>query len=286
MSIATLKEVLGKAMRADYGVAAFNVHNLEFMQGVMQAAEEMLSPTILAIAPRSIEHAGLDALAALARIHAEQSRIPVVVHLDHGKDLDTVRRSIALGFSSVMFDGSRLALEENILKTREIVEVARREGVSVEGEIGIMGKFDDLASGSVTSAELRTHFTKPEDAKRFVEETGVDALAVAVGTVHQMPIQEAQIDFQRLRDIQEAVPVPLVFHGCTGLKNEDYQRAYGSGVKKFNIGTRLIKAFQQGLLHAIEKGERSVLACLKAGSGGVYETSKDRIRVLNSAHRA
>jgi len=286
MPIATLKEVLGKAMHADYGVAAFNVHNLEFMQGVMLAAEELLSPTILAIAPRSIDHAGLEGLVALAKMYAERSSVPVVVHLDHGKDLDTVKRSIALGCSSVMFDGSRFPLEENILKTKEIVEVGRRNGVSVEGEIGIMGKFDDLASGSLTITELRTHFTKPEDAKRFVEATGVDALAVAVGTVHQMPIQEAQIDFQRLREIQEAVPVPLVFHGCTGLKNEDYRRAYETGVKKFNIGTRLIKAFQQGLLTAFEKGERSLLAGLKAGAASVYETVKGRIEVVNSARRA
>lgn len=285
MAIATLKEVLGKAMGGDYGVPSFNVHNLEFVRGVMRAAEEMASPVILAIAPISIEHAGLDELAALARVQAMRATVPVVIHLDHGKDIDTLRRSIDLGFSSVMYDGSHLPTEENIRKTREAVEAAHRAGISVEGEIGVVTRFEDVSSGAMSADQLRTLFTRPEEAGRFVDETGVDALAVAVGTVHRMPIRQAQIDFQRLREIHEAVDVPLVFHGCTGLKNEDYRAAYALGVKKFNIGTGLMKAFETGAREQIEKGAKTLM-WLKEAMDAVYQAAQDRILVLNSGGRA
>jgi len=285
MPLATLKDVLDKAMHADYGVPAFNFHNLEFVRGVMRAAEELRAPVILAIAPVSIEHAGLDELAALARVHALRAPVPVVVHLDHGRDIDVVRRSIDLGLSSVMYDGSDLPIEENIRRTRAVVEAAHRAGVSVEGEIGTVPKHEDVASGALTAEQLRQYFTRPEEARRFVEETGVDALAVAVGTVHRMPLQSARIDRQRLREIHEAVSVPLVFHGCTGMVDEEYRVAYSLSVKKFNIGTRLVKAFELGL-QAEQQAGKPVLACLKGGTNAVYDAAKNRIAVLNCAGRA
>jgi ketose-bisphosphate aldolase len=285
MALATLNDVLGKAMQEDYGVPSFNVHNLEFVRGVMRAVEELRAPVILAIAPVSIEHAGLEELAALARVQALRAPVPVVVHLDHGRDIEVVRRSIDLGLSSVMYDGSDLPFEENIRRTRAVVEMARRAGVSVEGEIGHVPMHADVASGAVTMEQLRQYFTRPEEARRFVEETGVDALAVAVGTVHRMPLQSARIDRQRLREIHEAVSVPLVFHGCTGMVDEDYRAAYGSGVKKFNIGTRLVKAFEQGL-QAEQAAGKGLLACLKAGANAVCESAKNRIGTLNCAGRA
>jgi fructose-bisphosphate aldolase class II len=285
MALVTLKDALGKAMQADYGVPSFNVHNLEFVRGVMRAVEELRAPVILAIAPVSIEHAGLEELAALARVHALRASVPVVVHLDHGRDLDVVRRSIDLGLSSVMYDGSDLPMAENIRHTRAVVEVAHRAGVSVEGEIGTVPKHEDVASGAVTAEQLRQYFTRPEEARRFVEETGVDALAVAVGTVHRMPLQSARIDRERLREIHEAVAVPLVFHGCTGMVDEEYRAAYRLGVKKFNIGTRLVKAFERGL-QAEQAGGKGLLACLQGGANAVYDAAKNRITMLNCAGRA
>lgn len=284
MALVTLKDVLGKAMPADYGVPSFNVHNLEFVRGVMRATEELRAPVILAIAPVSIEHAGLEELAALARVQALRAPVPVVVHLDHGRDIEVVRRSIDLGLSSVMYDGSDLPMEENIKRTRAVVELAHRAGVSVEGEIGHVPMHADVASGAVTAEQLRQYFTRPEEARRFVEETGVDALAVAVGTVHRMPLQSARIDRGRLREIHEAVSVPLVFHGCTGMVDEEYRAAYGSGVKKFNIGTRLVKAFEQGM-QAEQAAGKGLLPCLKAGANAVYESAKNRIGTLNCAGR-
>jgi fructose-bisphosphate aldolase class II len=285
MALVTLTDVLGKARGAEYGVPAFNVNNLEFIQGVMRAAEELRSPVILAIAPRAIAHAGLEALAALGLLQAQHASIPVVVHLDHGKDLDTVRQSLALGFSSVMYDGSGLPIAENIQQTRRVVEMARRTGASVEGEIGTMLAHGDRADEDLTVERLRQFFTRPEEARRYVDETGVDALAVSVGTVHGMPIKTARIDHARLREIHQAVPTPLVFHGCTGLQDEEYRAAYTLGVKKFNIGTHLGEAFAQGL--AVEaRGGKGALVCLQAGREAVYEAAKGRIAVLNSAGKA
>jgi len=285
MALVTLTDVLGKARGAEYGVPAFNVNNLEFIQGVMRAAEELRSPVILAIAPRAIAHARLEALAALGLLQAQHASIPVVVHLDHGKDLDTVRQSLALGFSSVMYDGSGLPIAENIQQTRKVVEMARRTGASVEGEIGTMLAHGDRADEDLTLERLRQFFTRPEEARRYVDETGVDALAVSVGTVHRMPIKTARIDQERLREIHQAVRTPLVFHGCTGLQDEEYRVAYTLGVKKFNIGTHLGEAFARGL--AVEaQGGKGALVCLEAGREAVYEAAKGRIAVLNSAGKA
>ena len=286
MTIVNLKEVFKNAIHDDYAIGAFNIHNLEFVEGVMRAAEEMSSPVILGIATISIDYAGLEPLAAISKDYAERSQIPTVIHLDHGDDIGLVRRSIKLGFSSVMYDGSKYPIDENIKRTREIVKIAHDEDISVEGEIGIVGGFEGLDRGDVSPEQLQELYTRPEEARRFIEETGVDALAVSVGTVHGMPIQSANIDFQRLGEIHEAVDVPLVFHGCTGLKNEDYHKAMALGVKKFNVGTRLMIEFQKALKRAIGKDENSLFSCLREGTDAVTAAVKDRINILKSGDKA
>lgn len=286
MTIVNLKEVFKNAIHDDYAIGAFNIHNLEFVEGVMRAAEEMSSPVILGIATISIDYAGLEPLAAISKDYAERSQIPTVIHLDHGDDIGLVRRSIKLGFSSVMYDGSKYPIDENIKRTREIVKIAHDEDISVEGEIGIVGGFEGLDRGDVSPEQLQELYTRPEEARRFIEETGVDALAVAVGTVHGMPIQSANIDFQRLGEIHEAVDVPLVFHGCTGLKNEDYHKAMALGVKKFNVGTRLMIEFQKALKRAIGQDENSLFSCLREGTDAVTAAVKDRINILKSGDKA
>ena len=286
MPVVNLKEVLDKAINNEYAVGAFNVHNLEFVHGVMRAAEEMSSPVIISIATVSIDYAGLEPLAAITKSYAEKSKIPTVIHLDHGDDIELVDRCIEMGFSSVMYDGSKYPIDENIKRTREVVKMAHDVNISVEGEIGIVGGFEALDVGDVSNEQLQELYTQPEDAKRFVSETGVDALAVAVGTVHGMPMQHAKIDFQRLKEINAVVDVPLVFHGCTGLKNEDYQKAIGLGVKKFNVGTRLMIEFKQALQNAFESDETSLFASLQQGTEAISAAVKDRIMVLKSVNQA
>ncbi len=286
MTIVNLNEVFNKAIKHDYAIGAFNIHNLEFVEGVMRAAEELSSPVIIGIATISIDYAGLEPLAAITKDYAERSQIPTVIHLDHGDDIELVRQSIKSGFSSVMYDGSKYPIDENIKRTREIVKIAHAEDISVEGEIGVVGGFEGLAVGDVSHEQLRQLYTRPEEARRFVEETGVDALAVAVGTVHGMPIQNADIDFQRLKEIHEAVDIPLVFHGCTGLKNEDYHKAIALGVKKFNVGTRLMIEFQKALKGAIQQDENALFYCLKQATAAVTAAVKDRIKILKSVNKA
>ena len=286
MTIVNLNAAFKKAINHNYAIGAFNIHNLEFVEGVMRAAEELSSPVIIAVATISIDYAGLEPLAAIAKDYAERSHIPTVIHLDHGDDIELVRQSIKLGFSSVMYDGSKYPIDENIKRTREIVKIAHAENVSVEGEIGVVGGFEGLAIGDVSHEQLRQLYTRPEEARRFVEETGVDALAVAVGTVHAMPIQNAAIDFQRLKEIHEAVDVPLVFHGCTGLKNEDYHKAIALGVKKFNVGTRLMIEFQKVLKGAVQQDENALFYCLKQATAAVTAAVKDRIKILKSVDKA
>ena len=286
MTIVNLNEVFKNAINDDYAIGAFNVHNLEFVEGVMRAAEEMSSPVILGIATISIDYAGLEPLAAITRDYAERSHIPTVIHLDHGDDIELVRQSIKLGFSSVMYDGSKYPIDENIKRTREIVDIAHAEDISVEGEIGVVGGFEGLDRGDVSHEQLQALYTRSEEARRFVEETGVDALAVSVGTVHGMPIQNADIDFQRLKEIHEAVDVPLVFHGCTGLKNEDYHKAIALGVKKFNVGTRLMIEFQKALKRTIGQQENTLFYCLGEGTEAVAAAVKDRIKILKSVDKA
>jgi fructose-bisphosphate aldolase class II len=286
MTIVSLKEVFKSAINDDYAIGAFNVHNLEFIEGVMRAAEEMSSPVIISIATISIDYAGLEPLAAITKDFAERSRIPTVIHLDHGDDIELVRRSIKSGFSSVMYDGSKYPIDENIKRTREIVKIAHAEDISVEGEIGVVGGFEGLDRGDISHEQLQALYTRPEEARRFVEETGVDALAVSVGTVHGMPIQNAAIDFQRLGEIHQAVDVPLVFHGCTGLKNEDYHKAIELGVKKFNVGTRLMIEFQKALKSAIGQDDNTLFSCLREGTEAVTAAVKDRIKILRSIDKA
>ena len=185
-----------------------------------------------------------------------------------------------------MYDGSKYPIDENIKRTQEVVKIAHAEDISVEGEIGVVGGFEGLAAGDVSPEQLQQLYTRPEEARRFVEETGVDALAVSVGTVHGMSIQNAAIDFQRLKEIHEAVDVPLVFHGCTGLKNEDYHKAIALGVKKFNVGTRLMIEFQKALKRAIGQDENALFNCLKQGTEAVTAAVKDRIKILKSEDKA
>ena len=288
MPICTLIEVLRPAMDQDYGVAAFNMHSLQFLKGMMRAVDELRSPVIIALMSRSLEYSGFDELLGLSRLMAERSEMPVAIHLDHARDMDLVEKCIKSGFTSVMYDGSKLPLEENVAITRQVVQMAHAHGVSVEGELGIMGSFGP--QGKITMADMRPYFTKPGEAAGFVEETGVDALAISAGTTHGMPIQDAELDVEVLEAIHQAVSVPLVVHGCSGLNDDEYRKAYQRGAKKFNIGTVLVQNMLDGILDEAEKRGRGMrayelLACLEAGTDRVCEEVKARLGVLNSVTR-
>ncbi len=234
--LVTLNEILKDASNSDYAIAGFNVFGYEDAVMVVEAAEELDVPVILMTNRDAVVHMPIKMLGSILTDLAREARVPVCVHLDHGKSVEEAVEAIKAGFSSVMYDGSQLPIEENIKNTKEIADIAHYFGVSIEGEIGSVGYSDP-------SIKAKAMYTVPEEAKRFVEETGVDAVAVAIGTLHRMQAQEANIQYDRLEEIEKLVDVPLVIHGSTGVKNEDLSRMSKHRVGKVNIGTALRMAF-------------------------------------------
>lgn len=237
---------LRTAQQDGRALAAFSVYNLEQAQAVCAAAEELRSPVLVQAGSSAFRHAGRGPLAALAIACAEAADADVGVHLDHATDVGEIRACLAAGYGSVMYDGSALAFDRNVEQTRAVVELAHAHGAWVEGELaGIAG--DEDASGASASGAL----TDPEAAARFVRETGVDALAVAIGNVHGMHAGPPALDFDRLAEIRARVDVPLVLHGASGLPEPALRTAVSLGVAKVNVNTELRRAFRAGLEQAL-----------------------------------
>lgn len=242
MTLATLAEVLQPALKHGYAVGGLVCLGWEDMRAYVAAAEAENAPVILQAGPGCRAHTPLPVLGAMFRNLAENASIPIVAHLDHGYTFEECREAIDSGFSSVMFDGSRKSISENIDMTAQIVEIAKTAGVSVEGEIGFVGYSDGESSAG----------THPEEAARFAAESGVDAMAVSIGNVHLQQEKAAELDINALRAIEAVTSVPLVIHGGSGVPVET--RSYlakESNVCKFNIGTELRMAFGQALRTAV-----------------------------------
>lgn len=214
--LVSLKKILDKAHRGAYAVGAFNINNLEMALGIMDGAEKAKAPVILQTSEGAIEYAGMEFLAAIAWTAAEKTRLPVVFHLDHGKDAGLVERAVKSGlYTSVMIDGSHLPYKENVRVTKKIVALAHARGVSVEAELGAIAGIEDF----VSVAERDAHLTDADEAKRFVAETKCDALAVAIGTAHGVYKfkGEPTLDIARLKKVKAATKHPLVLHGASGI---------------------------------------------------------------------
>jgi len=243
LPLVTLAEVLKEASTNGYAVGAFNCNNMEIVQGIIKAAEAETVPVIIQASQGAIKYAGLDYITALVQVAASKATVRVVLHLDHGTDFNQVLRCLRAGFTSVMVDGSRYPLEENIALTRRVVEIAHTMGVSVEGELGRIGGTEDQVSVSEREAAM----TDPEEARCFAAETGVDALAVAIGTAHGRYHGTPQLDFDRLATIAQLVSVPIVLHGSSGVPDADIRRAVELGVRKINIDTDIRTAFVEAV---------------------------------------
>ncbi len=230
----TLSEVLSEAERIGSTVGAFNAHNLEMIPAMIAAARDAGSPIIIQTSVGTARYIGMANLVALCKGIADREPVDVVLHLDHATKLEDIRDAIDAGYSSVMFDGSSLPYAENVLKTRRVVEFAHSRGVSVEGEIGTIGGTEDGVSVEVGA------LTKPEEARAFHEATGVDALAVSIGTHHGSYKGTTQVDLDLVARIHAVTEVPLVVHGGTGVDEAAYENLRENGVRKFNIGTELI----------------------------------------------
>lgn len=240
MSLSSLSEVLQDARSADGGLAAFNVILLEHAEAYAAAAEQTGRPVVMQLSQNCVRyHGSLRPLALATLAVAEQCDQPVVVHLDHADDLALVREAVDLGLSSVMYDGSALPDAQNRERTREVVRMCRAHGVDVEAELGEVGGKDGVHAPGVR--------TDPVEAAQFVEDTGVDALAVAVGSSHAMSDRTASLDDDLIARLRASVPVPLVLHGSSGVPDEGIVAAVRAGMTKINIATHLNGAFTEGL---------------------------------------
>jgi len=237
--IITLKDILAEAEKRKCAIGAFNTPSMTEARAIIAAAEETDSPVIIMHA-QVHEEMGLckmEEVAPMMRFYAERAKVPVCVHLDHGTDMDYVKRGLELGFNSVMYDGSELSVEDNFKNTAYIKKLALTYGADVEGEIGSMGARESGAGGSDESI-----YTDPDMAKKFVAETGIDALACAFGTAHGLYLKAPKLDFARLDKIRSLVSVPLVMHGGSGVSPEDYKKVISLGVRKINYYSYMAKA--------------------------------------------
>lgn len=232
----TLKEVLKEANDLNMVVGAFNTHNLEMLPAIIKAAVKEKTPVIVQTSCGTANYIGHKNLVSICKSMADEYGAEIVLHLDHAKDYDEIRKAIDAGYSSVMFDGSSLPLKENILGTKRVVAYAKKYGVSVEAELGTVGGTED----GIAVAQDEVRYTDPADAVEFVKQTGIDALAVAIGTNHGQYKSKTNINFERLKEIKDVVDIPLVIHGGTGVKEEDVKKVIDLGIRKFNVGTELL----------------------------------------------
>lgn len=284
MALVTLKEILAPAKAGGYAVGAFNVHSLEIIPSVIEVAVQERSPIILQFTEGTLNFCGYDEIRILAGELARTASVPITLHFDHGGSYELAARAIQAGFSSVMIDASKKPFDENVATTRKVVELAHACGVSVEAELGrVAGKEENI---SVSAAEAK--YTSVDEAVRFVEATGVDALAVAVGTVHGFYKWEPKLAHELLEELQAAVPVPLVLHGGSGVPDEEIRKAVARGIHKVNVATEAKDAWARALRQSLadqpdEYDPRPILTPVKQA---VQEVVRTKIRLLGSNGKA
>ncbi len=241
--IVSTREMLLKAQREKYAVPAFNFHNLETIQVIVEAAAEMNSPLILAGTPGTFEYGGRDYLQAIIETAARKYSIPIAIHLDHHETFESIKKSIDLGTKSVMIDASHHPFEENIELVSKVAEYAHRYDVTVEAELGRLGGQED----DLVVDEKDSFFTNPDAAVEYAERTRIDSLAVAIGTAHGLYKSEPKLDFERLEEIRKKVSIPLVLHGASGVSVQDVRKCISLGITKVNIATELKIPFSDEL---------------------------------------
>jgi len=246
MPLISLAEGLKHARVHQYALGAFNVLDTHFLRALFAAAKQQRSPFIINIAEVHFKYLSLDTLVEAVKYEAARHDIPVVLNLDHGLHFEAVVQALRLGFTSVMFDGSTLDYEENVRQTREVVKMCHAVGVSVEGELGAVGGDE---GGALYGHADEAFFTDPQKARDFVDRTGIDALAVAIGNAHGKYKGEPKLDFTRLEAIRQQTALPLVLHGGSGISDADFRRAISLGIHKINFYTGM----SQAALAAVDK---------------------------------
>lgn len=285
MALVTLKEILAGTKEGHYAVGGFNFNGYEDAQGIINAAVAKNSPIILMASMGTVKYMGLKQVVGMIKGMAESVDIPVCLHLDHATDYDLIKEAIREGFTSVMIDASAKDYETNIAETKAIVEFAKDYNCSVEAELGKVGGKEE----NIVVEDASATFTDPDDVLRFVEETGIDALAIAIGTVHGFYKSEPKLDFDRLAKIVKITDCPLVLHGGTGVPVEDFKKCVQMGMSKINVGTELKATYVNAVRKATaenpesEFDPRKYVGPVKAACDKVVE---EKIDIFGSANRA
>lgn len=277
-------EILNRAHQEKYAIPHFNINNLEWTRFILEKCEELKSPVILGVSEGAIKYmGGYHVVVAIVKslIVDLSITIPVILHLDHGSSVENCKKAVDAGFTSVMIDASRYSLEENIMMTKEVVEYAHAKGVSVEAEIGHVGGEEDGVADELA-------YAKVEDAIRLAKETGVDSLAPALGSVHGIYKGTPKLDFERMRQIDAALQLPLVLHGGSGIGDDLIIKAIHCGISKLNINTELQMAWNAAVREYLGKNTNiyDPRKVIKAGEETMKAAIEAKLNLLGSIHKA
>lgn len=279
--LVNMRELLADAQNGNYAVGSFSVANMEMVLGVLKAAQELNAPVILQIAEVRLKQSPLELIGPLMVAAAKNAKTPVAVHFDHGKTEKVIGMALELGFTSVMFDGSHLPLEENIAETKKIVSMAKKYSAAVEAEIGCVGGSED------GSEDIAINCTKPDDAVRFAAETEVDALAVAIGNAHGNYKFTPKLRFDILEECAKRVSAPLVLHGGTGISEEDFIRCAKTGIKKINIATATFDSVEKSVRDCYNENKINGYYDLQGAEvEGAYLNAKRHILIFGTDNKA
>ena len=280
MALVKMKDLLRRAEEKNIGCGAFSVGNMEMVRGAIRAAEELDTPIILQIAEVRLKNSPLHLMGPMMVQAAKEAKVDVAVHLDHGLTFETVDKALELGFTSVMLDASTLPFEENIARVKAVVEKARKYGATVEAELGLVGGSED------GSCDHGIRCTDPDDAVVYARETGIDALAVAIGNAHGNYPVAPTLAFDVLEKIHEKVDIPLVLHGGSGITDKDFQRAISLGIRKVNIATASFNSLTAHVEKYMESTDKQNFFDLnEAMVQGTYEIVKRHILVFNEPYQ-
>ena len=284
MPLVSMTDMLNKAKEEHYAIGQFNINNLEWTQAILEACEEENSPVILGVSEGATRYmGGFKTVVNIVKglMDDMDITIPVAIHLDHGSSVESCKKAVDAGYTSVMIDASHEPLEENIEITKEVVEYAHAQGVSVEAELGIVGGEEDGVKGEVIYAD-------PEECKKLVEETGVDALAPALGSVHGPYDGEPNLGFEEMKEIRSMADVPQVLHGGTGIPTADVKKAIDCGTCKINVNTEFQQSWAKIVRELLDddKDVYDPRKIIGPGKEGIVETAKKKIEIFGSGNKA
>ena len=283
--LVNMNDVLYDAKKGKYAVGLFNAVNLELARGIIAAAEQTGSPVIMGTAEVLFPYGPLEEVSYYLLPMAKKANVPVVIHLDHGLKKETCLKALELGFTSIMYDCSTDSYDDNVKKVKEVADIAHSFGATIEGELGHVGDNEGSAEGSSHLVDPSKFFTDPKMAKDYVQKTGVDALAIAVGNAHGAYKLPPKLDFERIRTIAKTVDVPLVLHGGSGLTDNDFKQAIQDGISKVNIFTDINVAAVKAQLRQFSDMNKGIIDLIPAAVEAIKQESMKKMELFGSVRK-